>query len=124
MTDDEVAYDREFKRMIIIRKFETDDVKSLDAYTRAKHPDAVSISFDRVNKLVRILKPSGSWVTLALSEQPGRRFNDCLSFAVVASFAFVAATEGNHRCGYHDEIRQLLKVLSFSCSLISSKKIA
>lgn len=65
VTEREHDYEREWRRQVTIAMFEKENVKGLEAYARSKHPDAVSITFDRVNRLIRILKPSGSWVTLA-----------------------------------------------------------
>ncbi|MFN8831386.1 MAG: hypothetical protein ACK50Q_16100 [Labrys sp. (in: a-proteobacteria)] len=45
--------------------FEKDDVTGLERYARAMHPDAVTISFDRAAKLIRVLKANGQAVTLA-----------------------------------------------------------
>ncbi|MFN8828812.1 MAG: hypothetical protein ACK50Q_01065 [Labrys sp. (in: a-proteobacteria)] len=65
VSEKEWDYEREWRRQLTITMFEKDDVTGLERYARAMHPDAVTISFDRVNRLIRILKPSGSWVTLA-----------------------------------------------------------
>ncbi len=58
-------FSREWTRMRVIRLFEENDARSLEAYARQRHPDAMAVSFDKINKLIRVLKPSGAWLTMA-----------------------------------------------------------